>query len=84
MKKLLGIVVLCLLWCNVGFAEEPNYDRKSINKNINEYGWKHKNKTMEKYGKDPMEIHTLTNKNWTLKCSIIYSYLEISTYCKIP
>ena len=25
MKKLLGILVLCLLWCNVGFAKEVKY-----------------------------------------------------------
>ena len=25
MKKLLGIVVLVLTWCNVGFAREPGY-----------------------------------------------------------
>ena len=30
MKKLLGIVVLCLLWCNVGIAaeREPGTDKK--------------------------------------------------------
>ena len=30
MKKLLGILVLGLLWCNVGFAGEMNVWKKNI------------------------------------------------------
>jgi len=28
MKKLLGILVLCLLWCNIGFADVENFLKK--------------------------------------------------------
>ena len=68
MKKLLGIVVLGLLWCNVGFAEDkenlPKYGEDytnispQLNNNIINYGWKIKSirKTNDK------EIYIL-NKN---------------------
>ena len=37
MKKLLGIVVLGLLWCNVGFAGFFKFDCKSLMGNQDEY-----------------------------------------------
>jgi hypothetical protein len=47
MKKLLGIVVLGFLWCNVGFAycysdcpSPPKFDERSVEKNVFEHGWK--------------------------------------------
>ena len=47
MKKLLGIVVLGLLCCNVGLAmcysdcpSPPEFDSASVEKNIFEHGWK--------------------------------------------
>lgn len=38
MKKLIGIVVLSLLWCGFGFAEEINYKCKNIWKGSKSYG----------------------------------------------
>ena len=46
MKKLLGIVVLGLLWCNVSFAEtkrpelNKDYVYSDLNLNILKYNWK--------------------------------------------
>ena len=34
MKKLLAIVVLGLLWCNVGFAEKVNLNKLKFSKDI--------------------------------------------------
>ena len=37
MKKLLGIVVLGLLWCNVGFADDQTERKKLIDSLINKH-----------------------------------------------
>ena len=68
MKKLLGIVVLGLLWCNIGFAEDKkelkwDIDYSSdLNGNIINYGWKIKSvrKTNDK------EIYILNKNNWIM------------------
>ena len=85
MKKFLGMfLVLGLLFCNVGFTEEPKYDESNINKNINMHEWKHINKRMSVLKDEPIEIITLTKSNWMLKCTILYGHLSITTYCTIP
>ena len=74
-----------LLWCNVGFGEEPKWDYTDLNKNVIEYGWKIKSSKMTKVDKLPLEIYTLTKGNWVLKCQILYIPEEISqTWCNTP
>ena len=92
MKKLLGILVLGLLWCNVGFGEEPKWDYTDLNMNVIEYGWKIKSSKMTTYpsetiiGQLPLEIYTLTKGNWVLKCLIRYmtEYDLLQTTCDLP
>jgi hypothetical protein len=85
MKKLLGILVLGLLWCNVGFADvtspPPQFDEKSLNKNILKHGWKVK--SMTDGGLLATEIYTLTKDKWMLICTV-RMHLEIKTVCKLP
>ena len=81
MKKLLGIVVLGLLWCGITYAEEskPKYTT-SLNKNIVEYGWKVKSKrsTSDK------DIYTLTKGKWIVVCQISYKSSSIFSDCYLP
>ena len=84
MKKLLAIVVLVLMWCNVGFSEEPTFDYSDMNKNIIEHGWKVKKSTMTKLKDAPVEIYTLTKGNWILKCQILYIPKQMQTWCMTP
>ena len=85
MKKLSLYIFLCLLWCNVGFGEEPKWDFGDLNKNVIEYGWKIKSSKMTKVDKLPLEIYTLTKGNWVLKCQILYIPEEVSrTWCNTP
>ena len=85
MKKFLAIIVLGLLWCNVGFAEEnkPEYNLGSLNKNIIVHGWKIKSSKIFKT-KDgvPYELYTLMNGKWTLKCIVTHD--ENVTLCRLP
>ena len=72
MKKLLGIVVVCLLWCNVGFAEDIVQDLiveikskkfetdKALDKIINDYETKIKIKS-EKYLENKNPINFIEN-----------------------
>ena len=65
MKKLLGIVVLGLLWCNVGFADELTVN--SLLKN----GYKiSKDETIKLGEMQAMKIITLTKGNSKYLCSI--------------
>ena len=99
MKKLLAILVLGLLWCNVGFGEEqnflkklPKWDHTDLNMNVIEYGWKIKSSKMITYpsetikGRLPLEIYTLRKGNWILKCLIRYmnEYDDVMTTCDLP
>ena len=86
MKKLLGIVVLGLLLCNVGFAEEkkPKYS-SSLNKNIIVHGWKIKSSKIIKTSTGhPLELYTLVKGKWILKCHIYLSDPDEHDYCKLP
>ena len=84
MKKILGIVVLVLMWCNVGFSEEPTFEKRYMNENIIEHGWKVKKSTMTILKSAPVEIYTLTKGNWILKCQIVYIPEEMLTWCMTP
>ena len=84
MKKL-SMIVAMLLWCNVGFGEEPKWDFTDLNKNVTEYGWKIKSSKMTKVDKLPLEIYTLTKGNWVLKCQILYiPEVGSQTWCGTP
>ncbi len=84
MKKLLGIVVLGLLWCNVGFAGEKkklpvtftDYHPSSLNENLVNYGWKTKSvrKTNE------FDIYILNKDSWILYCTVEIKYLDSDCY----
>ena len=82
MKKLLAILVSCLLLCCTTYAEEPKpkYAAYSLNKNIIEHGWKIKSKrfTSEK------DIYTLTKDKWILVCQIVYRKSIIISECYLP
>ena len=86
MKKILGILFLGLLWCNVGFADDKkelkafkdySYD---LNDNIINYGWKIKSvrKTNDK------EIYILNKNNWIMYCVVFFADERIERTCRIP
>ena len=74
MKKLLGILVLGLLWCNVGFADSPleddDYDSRSLNNNLTKHGWKIDSVKQVSIYKEPYDIYILKKKGWILYCKI--------------
>ena len=74
MKKLLGIVVLGLLLSSNAYAAEiPDYI-DDINENIKNYGWKidDSNFMNNKNNSNIIEIVTMSNKGWIIKCGIFY------------
>ena len=93
MKKLLGIVVLGLMWCNVGFAEsdyekakaeaeealkeQPNYSAGSLNWSIKKYKWK---KTGSFKAEGGVRVITLKKGQWILYCAM---YVR-ETKCWLP
>ena len=84
MKKLLGIVVLGLLWCNVGFADDKKELKAlkdyswDLNDNIINFGWKIKSKrNTSKY-----DIYILTKNSWILYC--VVEIEDLRTKCSIP
>ena len=91
MKKLLAIMVLGLLWCNVGFAEDKknlpiwNKDytttKESLNNNIINYGWKIKSVKIT----NDKAIYTLSKNKWIMYCVVFFADDEIETTdCRIP
>ena len=81
MKKLLGILVLGLLWCNVAFTdEEPKYHTTSMNKSMIDYGWKIK--SIKSFSE--MEVYTLTKGKWIMKCRLKYKLSTLFTWCYLP
>ena len=72
MKKLLGVLVLGLLWCNVGIADDkenlPKYGKDytniypQLNNNIINYGWKIKSVKMT----NDKAIYTLSKNKWII------------------
>jgi len=79
-KKLLAIIVLGLLWCNVGFADEvekPKYDTNNFNNNIIKYKWKHMGSFKAENG---IPVQTLKNGQWNLYCAIVIK----KTICWLP
>ena len=76
MKKLLGIVVLGLLWCNVGFADDQAKRKELIDKMINTY---HIVEKIEIPGSLPRvwvtsQFHRLTFSDKKTFIHLIYSY----------
>ena len=79
MKKLLGIVVLGLLWCNVGFAEEykpPKYSVGSLNFNIVKYKWKQAGS----YNQGAARVIKLKKGQYILNCALFID----DTKCWMP
>jgi len=84
MKKLLGIVVLSLLWFNVLFAQEfktllknKDYSTKSYNDNIVNYNWKPAGSFVAKSG---VQIYYLKKGTWLLSCAMWIG----ETQCWLP
>ena len=83
-------MVLSLLWCNVGFADDkknlPKYGEDytnispELNNNIINYGWKIKSvrKTNDK------EIYILNKNKWIMYCVVEFRRSGIDTTCTIP
>ena len=80
MKKLLGIMVLGLLWSGNAYSNEAPYYENSLNTNILEYGWEIVSKTDG--GLVATEIYTLKKNNWTLICNV--DTAQITTICALP
>ena len=87
MKKVLGILVLVLMWCNVGFAEDKKelkwgIDYSSdLNGNIINYGWKIKSVKIT----NDKAIYTLSKNKWIMYCVVFFADDEIETTdCRIP
>ena len=73
MKKLLGILVLGLLWCNVGIAEiktpklNQDYSDRDLNLNILKYNWK-----IDKVrSTNEADIYILKKDKWMLYCIVV-------------
>ena len=84
MKKLLGIVVLGLLWCNVGFADGKktlvilkDYAH-DLNDNIINYGWKIKSFR----NTSTHDIYILKKNAWLLYCTVEID--RLNSRCNIP
>ena len=84
MKKLLGILILGLLWYNVGFAEEKkklpvhltDYHSSSLNENLVNYGWKIKSVRKT----NNFDIYILNKDSWILYCTVEIDYLDSDCY----
>ena len=84
MKRFLMIVVLGLLWCNVGFADDKKELKVlkdysfDLNDNIINFGWKIKSiRNTSKY-----DIYILTKNSWILYC--VVEIEDLRTKCSIP
>ncbi len=78
MKKAIAIIILSLLWCNVGFADSPleddDYDSRSLNNNLTKHGWKIDSVKQVSIYKEPYDIYILKNKGCILYCKIEIAY----------
>ena len=87
MKKLLGILVLGLLWCNVGFAEtkrpelDKDYVSRDLNLNILKYNWK-----IDKVrSTSEADIYILKKDKWMLYCVVLIDPgYRTETDCSLP
>ena len=87
MKKLLGILVLGLLWCSVGIAEikapKPNqdYSDRDLNLNILKYNWK-----IDKVrSTNEADIYILKKDKWMLYCIVLIEPgYGTETDCDLP
>tara|TARA_B100001175_G_C18908811_1_gene356829 strand:+ start:67 stop:318 length:252 start_codon:yes stop_codon:yes gene_type:complete len=83
MKKLLGIVVLCLLWCNVGFAEKINQSMQELLNN----NYKITKEELIKWDRYAHKVFTLKKRKNVIVCSVkIYRSTGVSSIskCMIP
>ncbi len=80
-------ILICLFFFTFStnlLANEPEYSN-SLNENILEYGWKIKSSEMINRSEGlPVEIYTLSHRNYILKCVIIYRGGSFSKYCELP
>ena len=69
----------------LGTSYSISYADLSLNENILEYGWKIKSSEMINRSEGlPVEIYTLSHRNYILKCVIIYRGGSFSKYCELP
>ena len=89
MKKLFLCILLSLIWCNAGFANEIEFSKDSINDNITNYDWEiYKNEFIKLSANQTIEIYTLEkqhkNEFVVLKCQVSYYVSSSSTSCSMP
>ena len=83
MKKIFIISISIIFFSKIVLAEEPDYSL-SLNENINKHGWKVKSSKFSKMGETPIEIYTLINNGFILKCFIRYYPSNTASYCELP
>ena len=87
MKKLVAILFLGLLWCNVGFAETKRPERNKdyiyndLNLNILKYNWK-----IDKVrSTSEADIYILKKDKWMLYCIVLIEpAYGTETDCDLP
>ena len=86
MKKLLGIVVLGLLWCNLGYSNPNNptnewLQDKTVNQLTQDYGYKLFSVNSENGN---TTLYTLTNKKIVVSCVVASGNPKLKLYCFLP
>ena len=91
MKRFLMIMVISLMSCNVGYAEEIKVDQKTTITELLDAGYKYKDRDVDlvkdKYGRRAVKIFTLKKGNSTIICTVSISINTgsiNSTKCKKP
>ena len=87
MKKAIVIIVLGLLWCNVGFAEtqrpelDKDYVKRDLNLNIIKHNWK-----IDKVrSTNESDIYILKKDKWMLYCIVLIDPgYGTETDCDLP
>ena len=85
MKNFLWVLALGLLLSGNAYADEiPDYS-DDINENMKVYGWKINDTKLANKERTTIEIVTMSNKGWIIKCGIFYSFEKfIRTSCSAP
>ena len=86
MKKLICILVLGLLWSNVGYSNPNNPTNewlkdKTVNQLTQEYGYKLFSVISERSN---TTLYTLTNRKIVVSCVVASGNPKIKFYCFLP